>query len=77
MESRDQPRESVWVLKAEKREDSTLKEEGIRMCKRSEEMVLPPWIFRLLDLLDYENRFQRLTTVQKVVSKWSCLYSNI
>ena len=48
-------RESVWGLQAEKRE-GTSKEKGIRMLKRSEEMVLPQGIFRLLGLLRYENR---------------------
>lgn len=46
----------VWDLRAGKREGATLKEKGIRMPKRSEEMVLLQWVFRLLGLLDYENR---------------------
>lgn len=49
-------RESVWGLRAEKREEGTLKEKGIRMLNRSKGRTVPQWIFRLQSWLDYENR---------------------
>lgn len=46
-------RRAVWGLRVEKREGGTLKENGLEEVRKT---VLPKPIFKLLGLLDYENK---------------------
>lgn len=46
-------RRDVWGLRVEKKERGTLKENGLEEVRKT---VLPKLMFKLLGLLDYENK---------------------